>query len=162
MDQTHVHLLITHLPIFGSFLGIVVLLHGLWTKSDQTKIAAYNLFIISGIGACVAYLTGEGAEETVENLPGIVDSTIENHEDFAVFALTSLIILGVVALVGVVMTLRKSPQTKPVTIVVLSIALVAFGLVARTGYLGGQIRHTEITVAATNQGQGVEESEDDD
>ena len=47
-------------------------------------------------------------------------------------------------------------------IVILFISLISFGLIARTGYLGGQIRHTEINNLNTaTQGQGGE-SEDDD
>lgn len=144
MDQTHIHLLITHLPIFGSILGGLVLLHGLWTKSNQTMIAAYNLFIISSIGAGVAYLTGEGAEESVEDLQGVVESTIKQHEDFAMFALISLIALGVVSIIGLILTYKKSQLTRSLGIFILLLSLVSFGLVARTGYLGGQIRHTEI------------------
>ncbi|MGE5943670.1 MAG: hypothetical protein ACM31G_04950 [Flavobacteriales bacterium] len=55
MDQTHIHLVITHLPIFGSILGGLVLAYGLWTKSNDTKIAAYGLFIISSISVGIAY-----------------------------------------------------------------------------------------------------------
>jgi hypothetical protein len=62
MNQTHVHLLITHLPILGSFLGALVLVYGLFSGSYSTKIAAYLLLIISSAGAGIAYLTGEGAE----------------------------------------------------------------------------------------------------
>lgn len=161
MNQTHIHLLITHLPIFGSILGGLVLAHGLWTKSNQTKIAAYNIFIISAIGAGIAYLTGEAAEETVENIQGIAKNMIDEHEDFAVFALVSLIILGVASIGGLFLTLRKSALTSTAAIAILFISLISFGLVARTGYLGGQIRHTEINNSATTtQGQG--ESEDDD
>jgi uncharacterized membrane protein len=145
MNQTHIHLLITHLPIFGSLFGAFVLAHGLWTKSNQTKIAAYNLFIMSSAGAGIAYLTGEAAEETVENLQGVVESSIKQHEDFALFALIALITLGVVALIGLFLTLKKSPLTRLVAIITLLISLVSFGLIARTGYLGGQIRHTEIS-----------------
>lgn len=54
MDQTHLHLSINHLPIFGSILGGLVLAYGLWTKSNQTKIAAYYLLIISSIGAGIS------------------------------------------------------------------------------------------------------------
>ena len=150
MDQTHVHLLITHLPIFGSFLGGLVLAHGLWTKSNQTKIAAYNLFIISSIGAAIAYFTGEGAEETVENIQSVVETTIKQHEEFALFALISLIILGVASIVALFLTMRKSPLTRTVAFVILFISLISFGLVARTGYLGGKIRHTEISNGATD------------
>jgi hypothetical protein len=86
MNQTHLHLLITHLPIFGSILGVIVLAYGLWTKSNDTKIASYLLFMISSIGAGIAYLTGEAAEETVEHIQGIVESNIKTHEEFALFA----------------------------------------------------------------------------
>ena len=144
MNQAHIHLLITHLPIFRSILGGLVLAHGLWTKSNHTKVAAYNLFILSAIGAGIAYLTGEGAEEAVENIQGIAEATIEKHEDFALFALISLIILGIASLLGLLVTYSKSIMTRTVAFVVLFIALVSFALVARTGYLGGQIRHTEV------------------
>lgn len=144
MNQAHIHLLITHLPIFGSILGGLVLVHGIWTKSNHTMVAAYNLFILSAIGAGIAYLTGEGAEEAVENIQGIAEATIEKHEDFALFALISLIILGIASLLGLLVTYSKSIMTRTVAFVVLFIALVSFALVARTGYLGGQIRHTEV------------------
>lgn len=68
MNPTHIHLVIAHLPIFGSILGALVLAYGLWTKSNNTNIAAYGLFIISSMAAGIAYLTEEAAEESVENL----------------------------------------------------------------------------------------------
>ena len=51
MDTAYIHLLINHLPVFGSILGAMVLVHGLYAKSDATKIAAYNIFTLSSIGA---------------------------------------------------------------------------------------------------------------
>ena len=159
MDQTHIHLVITHLPIFGSILGGLVLAYGLWTKSNDTKIAAYGLFIISSIGAGIAYLTGEVAEESVEKLTGVFEATIERHEDFAIYALVSLITLGVASIVGIFLTLRNSTATITISFVIFLISLISFGLVARTGYLGGQIRHTEIVDSTTAP---LENSESDD
>ncbi len=161
MDQTHIHLLITHLPIFGSILGAFVLAYGLWTKSSDTKVASYMLFIISAIGAGIAYLTGEAAEETVENIQGVLEATIEEHEEFALFALISLIILGVASTLGVFLTLRKSPLTRTTAFVILFIALISFGIVARTGYLGGQIRHTELSTGASIPSENSEYETDD-
>jgi uncharacterized membrane protein len=162
MNQTHIHLVITHLPIFGSIIGGLVLAHGLWTKSNQTKIAAYNVFIISAIGAGIAYLTGEAAEESVEHLPGIFEATIERHEDFAIYALVSLIILGVASILGIFLTLKKSSATRTLAFVIFLISLVSFGLVARTGFLGGQIRHSEIVKGATTPIDNTESESDDD
>ena len=151
MNQTYLHLIFSHLPIFGSILGGLVLAHALWTKSNQTKIAAYYLLIISSIGAGVSYLTGEGAEETIENLQVVSESIIEKHEDFALYALIGLIILGLSSLIGLFVTLKKHSLIRVVAIFTLVLSLVSFGLVARTGYLGGQIRHSEIRSGVNGQ-----------
>jgi uncharacterized membrane protein len=144
MDQTHIHLIITHLPIFGSILGGLVLIHGIWMKNNVTLIAAYNILIISAFGAGIAYATGEGAEETVEHIQGVSKSLVEDHSDSAVISLIALIIVGLISLTGLFVTLRKSAFAMPFALITLFLSLVAFGFIARTGYLGGQIRHTEI------------------
>ena len=163
MSQVHLHLLITHLPVFGSLLGALVLAYGLWSKSNQTKIAAYLLFILSGIGAGIAYLTGEGAEEAVEGIQGVSDQMIGLHEESAAYALVSLIILGAFSLFVIFITYKNTAIRKTTAMIALFISLVSFGLVARTGYLGGQIRHTEIVNGnAQNNGGGEASGKDDD
>ncbi len=147
MDQVHIHLLITHLPIFGSILGGLVLAHGIGTKSDQTKIAGYYVLILSSVGAAVAYPTGEGAEEAVEEIQGVAKNMIGQHEDFALYALIALIAVGVISIIGLYLEIKKSYLSKTVSVLALIVAAISFGLVARTGYLGGQIRHTEIGVS---------------
>lgn len=162
MSQVHLHLLITHLPVFGSILGALVLGYGLWAKSNQTKNAAHFIFIISAIGAAIAYLTGEGAEEAVEKIQGVSENMIARHEDAAMYALISLIVLGVMSVLALLVSRFKTSLIKSTSIVVLFISLVSFGLVARTGYLGGQIRHTEIANSAIQNTGGSEGGEKDD
>ncbi|WP_298154212.1 DUF2231 domain-containing protein [Flavobacterium sp.] len=156
-------MLITHLPIFGSLLGSLVLGYGMWKKSDTTELASYYLLVISAVGAVIAYITGEGAEETVEEIQGVSENAIEQHADFAVYALAALIAVGVVALIGIYFRITKSTFGRPVAIIALFLALIAFGLVARTGYLGGQIRHTEIAAGSSQSlGEQGSEQEGDD
>ncbi|MFM2376213.1 MAG: hypothetical protein RLZZ165_1310 [Bacteroidota bacterium] len=162
MNAAHIHLVITHLPIFGSILGAIVMAQALWTRSNPTKIAAYTVFILSAIGASVAYLTGEGAEETVEGLQGVAEGMIEQHEEFAMFALGSMLLLGLASIAGLLLTLRKSALTRTMATVILLVSLVSFGLAVRTGYLGGQIRHTEISAGTSNAGGAAVEVESDD
>ena len=162
MSQVHLHLLITHLPIFGALLGAFVLGYGIWSKSDHTKIAAYFLFIISAIGTGIAYLTGEGAEEAVENLPGVAESIIGQHEEFAMYALVSLIVLGIASLMAIYVTIKKSSFAKTASVLTLFISLVSFALIARTGYLGGQIRHTETTTGVVMPNGGGENEQGED
>lgn len=161
MTQTHIHLLITHLPIFGSVFGGLVLGYGLWVKSNQTILSAYFLLIISTIGSVIAYLTGEEASELVEKIPGINKAMIETHEEFALVALVSLIILGTASLIGVFLTLKNTLISRTFATVTLIASFISFGLIARTGYLGGQIRHTEISSAVTNSTDKIGKDSDD-
>lgn len=73
----------------------------------------------------------------------------------------ALIVTGVVALVVLIFTLRKSSLTITLAIVTLVLALISFGLMARTGYQGGQIRHTELGTSTANAAQGAETKDDD-
>ena len=144
MNQTHIHLIITHLPIFGSIFGGMVLAYGLLTKSKQTLIAGYILLIISALGAGIAYLTGEEAEEVVEKIPGIIKNAISQHEDSALIALILLILLGLSSIFGIYFVLKQSVLSFKIAFLTLVISLISFGVISYTGYLGGKIRHTEI------------------
>jgi uncharacterized membrane protein len=119
--------------------------------------------VISAIGAGVAYLTGEGAEEGVENIQGISKNIIKQHEDAATYALVSLLVLGALALFALFVTYKKSSLIKTTAIASLIFSFISFALVARTGYLGGQIRHSEISSGAVqNTGAGESGVKDDD
>ena len=142
MSPAHIHLLITHLPIFGSFIGSLVLVYAIIVKSNETKIAAYGTLVLSTFGAGISYLTGEGAEEVVEEISGVIESAIETHENFALIALIGIILLGFLSILGLISILKKSIYANKIAIVVLIAAITSFGLVAITGYLGGKIRHT--------------------
>jgi uncharacterized membrane protein len=101
-------------------------------------------------------------EQRFENIQGVVEATIKQHEEFALFALISLIILGIASIFGLFLTLRKSKLITTTAFVILAISLISFGLVARTGYLGGQIRHTEISSSNNPNSTPVEYEGDDD
>lgn len=142
MNQVHIHLLVTHLPIFGSILGALVLAYGLKTKSYQTIIAAYGVLIIASLGALAAYLTGEGAEHALKGIAGVLSENIHEHEEAAQFAYILSIILGVVSILGLIVTYKASNFTTKLAAIILVISLFSFSVFARTGYLGGQIRHS--------------------
>jgi uncharacterized membrane protein len=87
---------------------------------------------------------------------------IELHEDAAMYALISLIALGIMSVIALLVNRFKNSLIQSTSIIVLIISLVSFGLVARTGYLGGQIRHTEIATGVIQNNDGGEEGEKDD
>jgi uncharacterized membrane protein len=144
MDFTHLHLLITHLPIYGSMLGILVLVYGMIKKSTHTRMAAYLVLLIAAMGGLIAFTTGEAAEETVENIAGIDTNMIEEHEAFAKLTLAAIIALAVASIAGLLLTWKYPKSVNGVSAVVLIVSIIAFGMASWTGYLGGQVRHTEV------------------
>ena len=159
MSQVHLHLMFSHLPIFGVIIGAMVLMYGLYYKSQHTKMASYDIFILSGIGAATSYFTGEGAEEAVENLQGISKKVIHEHEESAEFTMVVLVLLAVAALIALIITLKKSRFAGIMATACLVLSLAGFAMATRTGWLGGQIRHTEISTGANTAG-GVEQDDD--
>jgi len=163
INQTHLHLLSNHLPVFGSLMGVIVLAYGLWMRSNHTKIAAYLVLTVSSIGALVAYLTGESAEETVEKLQGVSKEMLETHEDAAQFALYAFIAVGLMSLISIFVTQKYPLRARTFGWVVLLITLFSFSVVARTAYVGGQIRHSEIRSSSPDSATpAYNEDENDD
>ncbi|MBL7741087.1 MAG: hypothetical protein JNK14_17830 [Chitinophagaceae bacterium] len=157
MNTTHLHLLLNHFPIIGTLIGSGLLVWGVTRKQNTIKMAAALILAVMAIVAIPVYLTGEPAEESVENLPGISESLIELHEEAAVIAIWLMSITGLASLVALLFAWQKRKATGTVFILVLVLSVFAFGTMARTGYYGGQIRHTEIRdgkAAQLNSQQG--------
>ncbi len=166
MNQAHLHLLFNHLPILGTLFGLLILAGGFFLKNDTLKRTALGLFVLSGILAIPAYLTGEGAEEVVESLPGVTENLIEAHEDMANIFLWMVGALGVLSLATFFADF-KSRKVAPMLYTLTFVAALGSMVYAqRVGTSGGEIRHTEIrngaTAAAAENGQAETEEKDDD
>ena len=111
--------------------------------------------------AIPVFLTGEPAEESVENLPGVSEAIIGQHEEAAELAFWVMEALGVFSLFA--FFIKGEGGRKAVVGATFALSLATFGLMAYTGYLGGQIRHTEIrsgAAAQTPTEQGREKDDD--
>lgn len=167
MDWTHLHLILNHLPVIGSALGFLVLSWGMLRGYDEVKKVGLAILIFAALVAVPVYLTGEPAEETVENLPGVSEQIIGQHEDSALYSLIAVIATGVVALAGLILFQIKVEFARILLFTSLVFSLITGGLMAYTANLGGQIRHTEIRGAAqttvpANETPKAEKEKDDD
>lgn len=155
MSSVHFHLAFTHFPIIGTIIGVLILIAGFVFRKEPVIKSALLLFVGMAIIAIPVFLTGEGAEESVENLQGVSEKIIHEHEELAEKAIILMEILGIFSLGAFILMLLKSKFSRIVNIIVLVLSIAAFGLIAKTGNMGGQIRHTEIRKAGiTNQNAG--------
>jgi len=165
MNNTHVHLLLNHFPVIGSLIGIMILLYGLLIKNINIQKVSLATIVVMALIAIPVFLTGEPAEEAVENLPGVVESIIESHEEAAEVAFWVMMFTGGLALITLGLQIINHPFAKTFVLIALISGIASFGLMGRAAYLGGQIRHTEIrsnSTAVNNQSNETNTSEQGD
>lgn len=162
MNQAHLHLLFNHFPVIGTILCLLLLLFALLRKSDELKRASLGGLVLISLLTIPAYLTGEPTEELVENLPGVSHALIEAHEEAALVAFIALGLTGALALVGLIWFRNRTTLPTWLIAAALLLTSISVGLMARTGNLGGEIRHTEIRAgaAANTPGGGTDEKKD--
>lgn len=159
MNQAHLHLLWNHLPIIFPLVGALVLTTALLLKSEIMKRTAYGIFTAGAILTLPAFFTGEGAEEVVEELQGVSENLIRNHEETAEsFALLSYI-LGATSLLALWTNWKRKSFSPALSFIVLMLSFVVLFFAKNTGTSGGEIRHTEIRQGAA-VGGATESKED--
>ena len=161
MNQAQIHLALNHAPLFLALIGGLLLLVGLIRKNQSLWQMALILLVAAGLSVLPVYFTGEGTEELVENLPGVQEGMIEEHEEAAGLTLIILIVTGIAALAALIFSKRKQ-LARPLLIFSLVLSLASFGSMIRTAHLGGLIRHTEIGTGAQPETEKEKEEEDDD
>lgn len=170
MNASQIHLALNHVPLFFSLIGGAILLYGFIKKSDSIKIMSLYFMIAAALFTIPVYLTGDGAEEMIEKLPGVSESMIHEHEEMAEIGLIIIIITGIAALGSLVLK-KKASLLKVGLILSVILSFASFGVMAQTAHLGGQIRHNEIrngTVVNTESESGetenknTEKEKDDD
>lgn len=164
MNATYIHLLLNHFPIIGSLIGSALLFWGIVRKQQAVQSAALIMIILMAALAIPVFLTGEPAEESVEKLPGVSESMMELHEEAAKIAMILLSITGLLAFISLLAYSIKSRYYKFLLYVTFSASIIAAAAMARTGYYGGRIRHSEIVTngSGSNSNSETNTNQDED
>lgn len=143
MTPVHVHLMLNHFPVIGSIIGLGIMAAGVLLKNDTLKQTSLILFILAALCTAPVFLSGHGAEEIAEVLPGVNETIVAAHEEAADLTTVAMTLLGLAALI-IIILYRTQPIPAWVCLFILTLAFVTGGLMSYTANLGGQVRHTEI------------------
>lgn len=144
MNWAHIHLMFNHLPVIGSWFGAAFLLVAVVRRNDTLFNSGLVILLFSALVAIIVDISGDHAIPYVRTQPGVTRAYIHEHEEAAEFAFTIAEIVGAVALVGLVLRLRRKVLPVWFRWGMLVLALFVSVIMLRTANLGGQIRHTEI------------------
>jgi hypothetical protein len=136
MNLTHIHLLLNHWPIIGSFIGLGLFLVALMANSDEVKQASLALFAFLALLAIPTYMSGDVANEVFKNSTSPLPAPlVKTHQGAAMIALIFLELTGAASVIGLWGFSRMSrPTAKPVarwsSTLVLILALATVSLMA--------------------------------
>ena len=145
MDQAHLHLVLNHFPILGSFFGAFVLSYGLIKKNRTIKRFGLLVIFLVAVATIPAYVTGEAAEHATEDLYGSSHHMLEEHEDLAKIAFPIMLVLG--GFSGLIWFLSGRNEEKDyskATWAILVSTVLMFAFMALIGNHGGKIRRPEL------------------
>lgn len=159
MDGLQLHLLTNHLPIIGTMAALLVVIIGMLRKSDGAISAGLIIYVLMAVAVVPAYLSGEEAEERVEEIAGVSHDIIHEHEEMAELSLWLTSLSGLMAVGALVARAKQSALAPKVAIAFVALAVIAFGQAARTGHEGGKIRRPDLGTSASSPA-GVESEEE--
>jgi uncharacterized membrane protein len=143
MNAAYVHLSLNHVPILGVVFALPLLGLGLLRRNATLLRAGWVTLVVVALVAIPVYLSGEGAEEIVEDEPGVTHDAIEAHEEIALFGLIGAELLGVLALAALLLARRAAGVPTWIAPGSFVLALAVAGLLGAVAYRGGMINHPE-------------------
>ena len=147
LNPAHVHLLLNHLPMIILLVGIGQFAWAVWRNNVTLQKASLWIFIVSALVTIPTYMTGDGAEHVVENMPGVTEALIHAHEDAALYSLIGVLVLGLLSAFILWSKRQATDWSGGGIYAALVLSIVVFSLLGYTANQGGQIVHQEVRPA---------------
>lgn len=146
MDAAYFHLLVNHFPIILAIVGAVAAVLALVLRRRGLWLYATATLAAGGLTAIPTFLSGNGAEEIMEDSWFVSRQALHAHEESGELALWVLLAMGVVALYAwwrLYRTRAEDPQLLPTWLKALVVvtALAGAGAASWTSYQGGFVVH---------------------
>lgn len=162
MNAAHLHLILVHIPVILVPTATILLAVALWRKQSAIAHTALAIFVAAAVFVVPAFLLGEDAEEIVEDLPGISEDLIEEHEEAADIAFWLTLAVGGTSLLTFAIR-NKAPQLHQTSLKALVIVgAVTSGTLAYAASEGGKIRHPEAYETASVSGESHQDQKQRD
>lgn len=145
MNYPHLHLMINHAPVIGCLVALLLLGWALVSRRRDFVRLALFVTLLAGLSAYPAYFTGDEAHEQLEDVEGFDHDLIHEHEDAADWALRCMLGTAVIAALGLWGSRKDREVPRWSKVATMAALIFSTSVVARTAFLGGEIRHPEAT-----------------
>ena len=81
INAPHLHLLMNHVPIVGTVIGLGLFLLAFVRRSDHLLHASLEAFFLIALASLPVYVTGLAAQEAIVGRPDVSAAAIAAHHD---------------------------------------------------------------------------------
>ena len=146
----YVHVVLNHLPIYGTILGALALALSLILRSRAAQITTLILTLIAGASAYPVFITGQRAYKTIRGQSDDAGAAwLDEHMDRAEKTIGAFYFLAALALAGLLVPIKWPKTGLPLTAVTLAVAVICAGIAIYIAQAGGPIRHPEFRTSET-------------
>ncbi|HEY9857243.1 MAG TPA: DUF2231 domain-containing protein [Stenomitos sp.] len=134
MTLASLHPLVVHFPIALLISALAFDLVGVLWKREAFTSAGFYAQVLGALGAIASVITGNQAEEAVEDLKGLAE-TLETHERLGQISMWATLLAVIVR--GYL--IRRAPLGPRLRAAMLVVSLALALLVAASGFYGGKL-----------------------
>src|SRR5437867_11980049 len=101
MNLAHLHLILNHIPIIGTIIGLGLFIVSLVGDTDDLKRASLMVFGGVALLALPTLFSGAGAQGAIRKDAAVPASLIESHEGAAIPALLAMEVMSARAIIWI-------------------------------------------------------------
>jgi hypothetical protein len=140
----YIHVVLNHLPIYGTILGAFALAISLLLRSRAAQITALLLTLIAGASSYPVFVTGQRAYKTIRSVSDDAGADwLDEHMDRAEKTIGAFYFLAVLAIAGLLAPIKWPKTAFPLAALTLAVAILCSGIAIYIAQPGGRVRHPE-------------------
>lgn len=147
----YIHVLLNHLPIYGTILAALALAISLILRSRAAQITALILTLIAGVSAYPVFVSGQRAYKTIRGLSDDDGAqSLDEHMDRAEKTIAAFYFLALLAAASLLVPIKWPKSAFPLAALTLAAAILCSWIAVYIAIPGGRVRHPEFRPAETS------------
>ena len=146
----YIHVVLNHLPIYGTIFGALALAISLILRSRAAQITALILTLIAGASAYPVFVTGQRSYKTIR---GVSDDAgadwLDEHMDRAEKTIGAFYLLAALAVAGLLVPIKWPKSAVLLAALTLVVAILCSGIAVYIAQAGGRVRNPEFRPSET-------------
>jgi hypothetical protein len=147
----YLHVMLNHLPIYGTMLAALALAISLILRSRAAQITALILTVIAGASAYPVLVTGQRAYKAIRGMADDAGADVlDEHMDRAEKTIGVFYFLAALAIAGLLVPIKWPKSAVPLAALTLVVAIFCSGIAVYIAQPGGRVRHPEFRPSETS------------